>query len=144
MAAYGCSALAGANSFWSTGDYTFLSLMDACQRIIETLGVARIEAEDGIKSYEPAHLASVLSSVRGPGGDRLFGAKITGSGMGGDVLVFSKLEDGLQFEKALRRALSDAKETIRSRYPDFATVHFASSWLPEYPEGYRSEPAQAL
>ncbi len=137
LTAYGAASMLGLNSYWSRNDHSFLALMEACQCMLEVLGVAGITPLGHATTWEPYSLAKQLNSAAGPDGGRLFGAKISGGGMGGDLFVASNLSEKEPFERALGHALLRGREAFKSKYPDFAKVHFSSTWVPDYPAGYR-------
>ena len=137
MAAYGSAALAGINNFWAQEDHSYLALMEACQCMHEVLGKTEI-APPGTqcRTWEPYLLAQILNCASGRDGSRLFGAKITGGGMGGDIFVASCVTEGTDFAGELESTLAGAREQYGGSYRDFGLVHFSSTWVRDYPSGY--------
>lgn len=137
LTAYGAASMLGMNSYWSKGDFSYLALMETCQSLLEVLGVAGITPPGQATTWEPYALAQHLNCTTAADGSRVFGAKITGGGTGGDLLVASRFTESGAFERALRHALLGAREAFDSQYRlDFGKVHFSSTWLPDYPNGY--------
>jgi mevalonate kinase len=137
LTAYGMSSIVGINSYWSEGDYSYLALMEACQCVLEVLGVTSIPHRGKDPTNEPYSLAQHINCASDSDGNRLFGAKITGAGTGGDLFVSSKLTNKNKFERELRQALLNAKEHLKSSYEkDFGRVHYSSTWIDSYPDGY--------
>lgn len=135
LTAYGSASMIGINSYMSKNDFSYLALMEACQCILESLGVTRHEKPT--TSWEPYFLAQILNSTKSSDGSRVFGAKITGGGMGGDLIVTSNLNNKNDFEKTLNRAILQAKEQYKSDSGDFCKIHYSSTQLSsEYPNGY--------
>jgi len=140
---YGNTTMAGINSYWSVEDDRFLALMEACQAILESMSIAQIQ--HGSKSLsEPARLAHALNSARDENGRRIFGAKITGGGTGGDLIVMSNIKDGDTFERHLRQVLADARYDCQSSLSEYAKVHFSSTWVENFPGGYVVEGARLI
>ena len=137
MTAYGSAALAGINNFWAREDCSYLALMEACQCMHEVLGKTEI-APLGLPypTREPYLLAQILNCASDRDGRRLFGAKITGAGMGGDIFVGSRITEGTSFSGILESTLASAREQYGGRYGDFGLVHFSSTWVDDYPRGY--------
>jgi hypothetical protein len=144
LAAYGCSALCGLNSYWSGVDATFLRYMKACQSVLEGLGLGYIQPEGGVISYEPSLLAAGLQMAHNEQGEPLFGVKLTGGGTGGDLIICSGIKDAQVFEKALRRAIGHIRDLTNSEYEDYARVHFSSTWLEGSQSGYQAQPVCSL
>ena len=137
LTAYGAATMLGMNSYWSKDDFSYLALMETCQSLLEVLGVASITPHGQPTTWEPYALAQILNCTQAPDGSRVFGAKITGGGMGGDLFVASRLTQREDFERTLRHALLRARESFKSHYKEkFGRVHFSSTWLPDYPNGY--------
>lgn len=145
--AYGGLALSGINSLGSTRSVAHLALMDACFRICEALGLASVPHARRPPTHEPAVLADALNDERDERGRRLFGAKVTGGGMGGDLVVQSDLRSAEEFRGRLSSALRRARDRVgaseaRAVAPaDFGKVHFSSTWIPGYPDAYDARPA---
>jgi len=134
--AYGIATLSGINSFWSKNDYSYLALMEACQCVLEVLRLADITRRGEPTTWEPYALAQIINSTSASDGSRLFGAKITGGGMGGDILVASSQTTKDGFSTELEKAIDNARKQFHSSYEDFGKVHFSTTWLQDYPSGY--------
>lgn len=140
LTAYGAATMLGMNSYWSRNDFSYLALMETCQSLLEVLGVTGITPHGKPTTWEPYVLAQIINCTQAPDGSRVFGAKVTGGGMGGDLFVSSRCEDGQEFERHLRHAIHRAREGFTSDYKeDFARVHFSSTWLSEYPNLYECQ-----
>lgn len=145
LTAYGAATMLGMNSYWSRDDFSYLALMETCQSLLEVLGVTGITPHGRHTTWEPYALAQILNCTQAPDGSRVFGAKITGGGMGGDLFVASRSESAEEFERYLRHAIHRAREVFTSDYKDdFGKVHFSSSWLPGYPSQYECRGAHFL
>jgi mevalonate kinase len=138
LAAYGAATMVGINSYWSEGDSSYLALMESCQCLLEVIGKTSIPRDRGaFPTMEPHCLAKEINSASGEDGKRLFGAKVTGGGMGGDLIVSSRIEDAQEFEVQLKNCLNKAIARCHPRKDDeFAAVHFSSSWMKHFPGGY--------
>jgi len=143
LEAYGHLTMAGINSYWSPSDDKFLALMEACQSILESMGLAHFEYRTRILT-EPSRLAHALNSARDDNGLRIFGAKTADGGSGGDLIVMSNLRQGDAFERHLRQVLTTSKYASEAPLPEYARVHFSSTWVDGFPGAYVAAGARLI